>query len=93
MPILCKVEQSEVNGKLRGLKITHPDMGLIMNWGCRLSTANVRYVSQEVAFQMMADIERVKTLRMKRQQAEVEVVSDCPGAITESDGQYHTAAG
>ena len=70
MAIMCRVEQSEVNGKLRGLRIVHPDMGVIMDWGRRLPTPVIRYVPQQTAFQMMADIERTKTHQMDRQRAE-----------------------
>lgn len=72
MPILCKVERSEVRGRLRGLRITHPDMGLVMDYGSRTSEVEVRLVPQEQAFQMMADVERLKTLRMEREQAEAQ---------------------
>lgn len=67
MAIMCRVEQSEVNGKLRGLRIVHPDMGVVMDWGRLSSAPVVRYVSQQTAFQMMADIERSKTHLMQRQ--------------------------
>jgi hypothetical protein len=69
MAIMCRVEQSEVNGKLRGLRIIHPDMGLIMDWGRSLPTPLIRHVPQEVAFQMMADIERSKTHLLRQRQA------------------------
>lgn len=69
MSMLCRVELSEVHGKLRGLKITHPEMGIIMDWGCRQPAVNVRFVPQEVAFQMMADVERIKTSRLQQKLA------------------------
>lgn len=68
MAIMCRVEQSEVNGKLRGLRIVHPDMGVIMDWGRRTASPVVRYVPQQTAFQMMADIERSKTHHLRRSQ-------------------------
>jgi len=77
------VEQSESHGKLRGLRITHPDMGLIMNWGSHLSTAVVRYVPQQVAFQMMADIERIKTGLLDRQKDGVEAAT-CGGVMLDA---------
>jgi hypothetical protein len=65
---MCRVEQSEVNGKLRGLRIVHPDMGVIMDWGHQTQDPVVRYVPQQTAFQMMADIERTKTHLLARTQ-------------------------
>ena len=81
MGIMCRVEQSEVDGKLRGLRIVHPDMGLIMDWGSRLPTAVVRHVPQQLAFQMMADIERIKTHLLDRQQGEIDVAAACGGVM------------
>lgn len=81
MPILCTVEQSEVNGKLRGLRIIHPDMGLVMDWGHRLPGATVRLVPQGLAFQMMADIERVKTRILHKQARQWELVGNRDAAM------------
>ncbi|MEP0845042.1 MAG: hypothetical protein HRF43_20255 [Phycisphaerae bacterium] len=67
MAIMCRVELFESRGKVRGLTITHPDMGLVMDWGSKLPTVNVRLVPQEIAFQMMADVERYKTQRLERE--------------------------
>jgi hypothetical protein len=70
MAIMCRVEQSEANGKLRGLRIIHPDMGVIMDWGRRMPAPLIRYVPQQMAFQMMADIERSKTQLLDVQQSD-----------------------
>lgn len=67
MPKMCRVEQSQVHGKISGLRIVHPEMGLIMDWGRRSPAAAVHLVPQEMAFQMMADIERIKTRRFERE--------------------------